>query len=171
MSPRIDALPTSPSGEVVVRPARPDDREHVLALMPRLEAFGLPANVSAGSVAAGEARAMAEAFERLPAGGALLVAADATDRVLGVVFLETREDYFTRVRHGHVGVLAVALEAEGRGVGRILLAAAEAWGRNEGFDRLTLSVFEGNARARRVYERAGYRPDLVRYRKDLVAAS
>jgi len=135
--------------------------------MPRLEAFGLPENVPAGSVAAGESRVMAEAFEQLPEGGALHVAVDALDRVLGVLFLETKHDYFTGLRHGHVGVLAVVQEAEGRGVGRVLLAAADAWGRAEGFDRLTLSVFEGNGRARRVYEQAGYRADLVRYRKDL----
>lgn len=169
MSARIDspALSRSPSDDVSVRAARPADRDAVLALMPRLEAFGLPQNVPAGSVAAGETRAMAEALERLPEGGALQLAVDASDRVLGVLFLETRCDYFTGRRHGHVGVLAVAAEAEGRGVGRVLLAAADAWGRAEGFDRLTLSVFEGNARARRVYEQAGYRADLVRYRKDL----
>jgi RimJ/RimL family protein N-acetyltransferase len=33
--------------------------------------------------------------------------------------------------------------------------------------RLTLNVFEGNARARRVYERAGFAVETVRYVKRL----
>ncbi len=154
-----------------IRPAHPSERERVLALLPRLEAFGLPANVPAGSVATGEARAIDAAFASLPAGAALFVAVDPSGAVLGVLFLETRHDYFTGAPHGHVGVLAVAGAAEGRGVGRALLASADAWGRAEGFDRLTLTVFDGNARARRLYEHAGYRPDLVRYRKDLEPSS
>lgn len=150
-----------------IRPARPDDRAQVLALLPRLESFGLPPNVPAGIVAAGEAREMENAFDTLPDGASLSVAVDPSGAVLGVLFLETRRDYFTGAPHGHVGVLALAQSVEGRGLGRALLAHADAWGRGEGFDRLTLTVFDGNTRARRLYERVGYRPDLVRYRKDL----
>ncbi len=152
---------------IEIRPARDADRAQVLALLPRLESFGLPDNVPAGIVAAGEAREMAAAFDTLPEGGSLSVAVDPSGAVLGVLFLETRRDYFTGAPHGHVGVLAIAESAEGRGLGRTLLARADAWGRAQGFDRLTLTVFDGNVRARRLYERAGYRPDLVRYRKDL----
>ena len=36
-------------------------------------------------------------------------------------------DYFRGGSHGHVGILAVAGEAEGRGAGRALLEAAEGW--------------------------------------------
>lgn len=156
---------------IEIRPAREADRSQVLALLPRLESFGLPPNVSPGIVAAGEAREMEKAFDALPAGASLSVAVDPSGAVLGVLFLETRRDYFTGALHGHVGVLALADRAEGRGLGRALLARADAWGRGEGFDRLTLTVFDGNARARRLYERVGYRPDLVRYRKDLGADS
>jgi GNAT superfamily N-acetyltransferase len=114
---------------------------------------------------------MASAFDVLPDGASLSVAVDPSGAVLGVLFLETRHDYFTGAPHGHVGVLAIAESAEGRGLGRTLLARADAWGRAQGFDRLTLTVFDGNVRARRLYERAGYRPDLVRYRKDLRSES
>ncbi len=154
-----------------IRPARAGDRAAVFALLPRLESFGLPSNVSPGIVASGEAREMEKIFDALPDGASLSVAVDPSGAVVGVLFLETRRDYFTDAPHGHVGVLALAEVAEGRGLGRALLAHADAWGRSEGFDRLTLTVFDGNARARRLYERAGYRADLVRYRKDLGANS
>jgi GNAT superfamily N-acetyltransferase len=61
----------------------------------------------------------------------------------------------------------VAEHAEGRGIGSALLQAAADWSRDQGFDRLTLSVFAGNRRAQNVYERHGFRPETARYVKTL----
>ena len=44
----------------------------------------------------------------------------------------------------------------GKGIARKLLDAAEAEARQRGCCKLTLEVLEGNARARSVYEAAGY---------------
>ncbi len=44
----------------------------------------------------------------------------------------------------------------GRGIGTRLLELAEAHAREKGFDKLSLLVFEHNAGARRLYQRAGY---------------
>jgi GNAT superfamily N-acetyltransferase len=151
-----------------IRPARPDDREAVLALTPRLEDFGLPANVVPGEVGAGEARALASVFDRMPEGAALLVTEGDGGTLAGFVFLETKIDYFSQRPHGHVGILVVAKEHEGQGVGKTLLASADEWALALGYNRLTLFVFEGNTRARSAYERAGYQADLVRYRRDLI---
>jgi GNAT superfamily N-acetyltransferase len=67
---------------------------------------------------------------------------------MGVTLLETRRDYFTNRAHGYVAILVVAREAEGRGVGRALLKAAEDWGTANGFTKLTLAVFADNRRAK-----------------------
>ena len=56
---------------------------------------------------------------------------------------------------------------KGRGVGAALLRAAEAWALARGHATLTLNVFDGNRRARALYERAGFRPDTIKYRKTL----
>jgi ribosomal protein S18 acetylase RimI-like enzyme len=53
--------------------------------------------------------------------------------------------------------LAVLPEFRGRGVGRALLAAAEARARARGCAKLTLEVREDNARARALYEQCGFR--------------
>ena len=151
----------------LIRPAQPSDRLAVIALAPRLEDFGPPANVVPGETARGEARVLESVFARMPEGAALLVAEHETGGVAGFVFLETKIDYFSQRPHGHVGILVVAREAEGQGVGKALLGAADAWALALGYDRLTLFVFEGNARARATYERAGYQVDLIRYRRDL----
>lgn len=56
----------------------------------------------------------------------------------------------------HVYAMWVAPEARGRGVGRALLDAAEAWGRDRGAGRGYLAVTAGNDAAERLYEHAGY---------------
>jgi GNAT superfamily N-acetyltransferase len=102
----------------------------------------------------------------MPRGATLLVAESAEGTPVGLVYLEQQLDYYRRP-HGHVSVLAVAAEAEGKGVGRLLLEAAEHWAREQALGMLTLNVFVGNGRARGVYERLGYVPETVRYAKTL----
>ena len=87
--------------------------------------------------------------------------------MVGAAYVERAVDYFTEESYGHLSVLAVAAEAEGRGVGRALLAAVDRWAVEQGDRFVTLNVFATNARAAAVYERAGYRPDTVRYLKEL----
>jgi ribosomal protein S18 acetylase RimI-like enzyme len=56
----------------------------------------------------------------------------------------------------HIGALAVAAEARGRGVGTALLAEVEAVARRRGRPRLSLDVVDTNPRARALYERLGF---------------
>jgi GNAT superfamily N-acetyltransferase len=149
-----------------VRPVRPDDREFVLSATARLSAFGAPRGRTREEIVEGEIRALGVFFDRSDPPETLLVA-EAGGRRAGFVFLEEKEDYFTGERHGHIGILAVSAEAEGRGAGGALVRAAEAWARGRGYARLTLNVFDGNLHAREVYEHLGFRPDTVKYLKIL----
>lgn len=54
-------------------------------------------------------------------------------------------------------MVAVRENRVGRGVGRLLLDAARDAGREAGAAKMTLEVGENNNRARRVYDRAGFR--------------
>ena len=76
-------------------------------------------------------------------------------------------DYYTRDEAGHIADIIVAPEARGRGVGEILLAAAEQWARGRGYLLLTLNVFIENTRARALYERTGFGAETIRYVKAL----
>jgi GNAT superfamily N-acetyltransferase len=151
---------------IAVRPARPEDRAFVLAAAVELAAFGPPEWRTPEEVVEGEARTLRAWFEGAPEGTALLVA-EEDGRPLGFAYVETLRDYFLEKEHGHIGILAVAGEAQGRGAGGALLEAAESWARGRGYGRLTLHVFEGNARARAVYARRGYRPESLKYVKFL----
>ena len=65
-------------------------------------------------------------------------------------------------RRGHVFSLYTDPGASGAGIGRALLEHAVGELRRAGFGTVTLWVFERNQRARRLYQRAGFRPDGAR---------
>ena len=152
------------SASVLVRPAVPGDRPFALATVMRLGAFGPPPWRTSDEIGEADARVVRGFFDDPPAGASLLVA-EADGAPLGFIYLETLRDYFVGEEHGHVGILAVTEAAEGKGGGGALMRAAEAWARARGYRKLTLNVFEGNARARAIYDHFGYRPETMRYVK------
>jgi ribosomal protein S18 acetylase RimI-like enzyme len=156
-----------PHSDVSVRPARARDREFVVAVAARFADFGPPPWRSAGEVVEGEARTLRAFFDGALPRAELLIAEGAEQRPMGFLFLERHRDYFSLEEYGHIGMIAVAAEAEGLGAGAALMRAAERWARQHGFRRLTLNVFEHNTRARRVYEHFGFVPDTIRYIKTL----
>jgi ribosomal protein S18 acetylase RimI-like enzyme len=151
---------------IIVRPATSRDREFVLSLADRLADFDRPPWRSAEEIADGDRRALALAFDAPNPDNALFVA-ELHGTPAGCLLMWTTEDYFSGGRHAHVSVIAITRAAEGQGVGRALMQHAEDWARERGHSRITLSVFEGNRRARQLYERAGYQVEMRRYVKPL----
>jgi GNAT superfamily N-acetyltransferase len=150
-----------------IRPASPADRPFVVEAARRLAGFHPPAWRSAEEIVAGELRSL-EAFFTTPSPtSALLIAESLENARLGFAYLEELRDYFTLEAHGHVGMLVVREEAEGKGIGGALLRAAEGWARERGYRKLTLTVFDSNRAARAVYEHLGYGPETLRYVKVL----
>ncbi len=97
----------------------------------------------------------------------VLVAAAAKDDVAAFIHLHSEADYYTERKHGHVADVVVAEKYEGRGLARMLLAAADEWAIGKGYAWLTIGVFEDNTRAAALYERFGYKRDIIRMLKPL----
>jgi len=154
-------------GQLSIRAAVPSEGPAILVLADRLPAFG-PSTRPAAEIAQRERAELADALSRSSNGSTVLVAEQQTRGVVGVILLDSRRDYFTNDAHGHVSILAVAREAEGQGVGRALLKAAEDWARSRRFAKLTLAVFTDNRRAKDFYERQGWRPELETWYKALL---
>jgi GNAT superfamily N-acetyltransferase len=150
-----------------IRHAVSGDRDFALTAARRLASFGPPVWRSADEIIGREAEALQAFFDTPPPGATLLIAESEPGERLGFAYLERASDYFTRREHGHVGMLAVTEQAGGQGAGGALMRAAEAWARDQGYDRLTLTVFEANHAARAVYEHLGYVPETLRYVKIL----
>jgi ribosomal protein S18 acetylase RimI-like enzyme len=152
---------------IAIREGTEDDRDFVVDTARRFAAFGPPPWRSALEVVGGEVRCLDDFFDGRLQGRTLLIAEHAGGAPLGFVFLEPEIDYFSGEGHGHVGMIAVSEQAEGQGAGAALMRAAEDWARANGFPRLTLNVFEGNARARAFYQRCGYQVETLRYVKPI----
>src|SRR5215207_7716182 len=71
----------------------------------------------------------------------------------GLVSVHPDSDYFTGHQRAYVDILVVALEAEGKGVGRALMGYIERWARDRAFREVVLDVFSSNQRAIAFYER------------------
>ena len=153
--------------QISIRPAVGPDGPAVLALADRLPAFG-PTTRPANEIAERERVALAGALSQSADGTVMLVAEQASRGIVGVILLESRRDYFTNEAHGHVAILAVTREAEGQGIGRALLKAAEEWARTKLYSKLTLAVFRDNERAKQFYERQGWRPELETWYKPIL---
>ncbi len=150
-----------------IRAAAPADEAFILRLTEQLGAFSVPHWRSAAEIAAADHIILLDALHEPEPATSLLIAEAEAGKPLGYVFSSTREDYFTHERHAHVEVLVVEPAAQGQGVGRRLMDAAEEWARNRGYRRVTLNVFAQNDRARQMYERFGYEPETVHYLKEL----
>ncbi len=147
---------------LAIRGAVAADRDFVLAMADRLVSFEVPAFRTKDELAEGDRRALAEWF-REPKPDEALFVAELDGRPAGCAYLVTMVDYFNKRPHAHLSVLAVTMEAEGKGVGSALLDRSEAWARECGSDRLTLSALVTNSRARALYERRGFSGEYIRY--------
>lgn len=147
---------------LAIRPAVAADRDFVVAMADRLVSFDVPAFRTKAELADGDRRALAEWF-RDPKPGEAMFVAEHDGRPAGCAYLVTLVDYFNERPHAHLSVLAVTAEAEGKGVGSALLDRSEAWARERGSDRLTLSALVTNSRARALYERRGFSGEYIRY--------
>jgi len=152
---------------IQIRAATEADREFMVGVVPRLRAFGPPPLRPDDALDRGERETLERALENPADDAVLLIAEMEGIGPAGVAYALTATDYFTREPHGHLSILAVAEAGEGRGAGRALMAAVEAWSAARGHRFITLNVFAGNSRARAVYERAGYGEDVLRYVKVL----
>ncbi|GAB1597089.1 GNAT family N-acetyltransferase [Lysobacter claricitrinus] len=151
---------------VHVRAATVDDHSAILALVPRLAATGTPSGRDAGQVRAADMAAVGEALHANDGRCAFFIA-DIDDAIGGFVHVRRVHDYYTQADIAHVSDIVVAPEAEGRGIGNALMAAAEAWANAQGFALIQLYVLPENAPARRLYERVGYAPEWLKYVKPL----
>jgi GNAT superfamily N-acetyltransferase len=156
--------------KLTVRSARPSDRQFVLDLADRLVDFDVPPWRPKPELIEGDRRALAEWFARLRQGSGVALADDEALYIAeldgtpaGCAYLVTLVDYFNQRPHAHLSVLAVAKEAEGKGVGSLLLDHCVAWAKARHSDRLTLSALVTNARARALYERKGFGGEYIRY--------
>lgn len=149
---------------VTLRTVTAADLAAVHSLTERLADFPLPPGRTSAAIGRADHHLIRAQLEQ-PRDDVLFLVAEEDGGVVGTVFANTRADYFTGASIAYVEVLAVASEAAGRGIARGLLRAVEGWAEGRGLERVDLTVFANNQRARGFYEHLGYTGEFVRYVK------
>jgi ribosomal protein S18 acetylase RimI-like enzyme len=148
-----------------VQEAESTDYEDLLELFPRLAAFDLPQNRNPDHLWGGDAEILKDWAAGNRDDCLVHVAKNEAGKVLGVAMVTMRPELLSHAPSAHLEALAVAEKAEGQGVGSALLASVEKEAQQRGALSMSLTVFARNQRARKVYERAGYDGELLRYIK------
>jgi len=76
--------------------------------------------------------------------------------------------HFTGEVDTYIGELVVAKMAQGKGVGRALVRAAEDWGRARGRKRVVVDTGAANAPARQFYAALGYEEEDITVSRAIV---
>ena len=154
------------TSELEIRQSRPADEAAVVALSSRLHEFGPPAWRNAARMADVDRELVRRAVLE-PNGERMVLVACTGSEIVGFVHLSVLTDYYATQPHVHISDLVVDAGHEGRGIGRALMEASEGWARENGYSWLTIAVFEGNARAAKIYENAGFGRDMLKMVKPL----
>lgn len=160
-------MPTNHKHAMHIRSANAGDDAFILSLVERFVAFELPKWRKKSECAEGIRRDIKHALEDPPSGEALFIAEGARGERVGFLRLQKTRDFFSGKTNCHISDLAVAHGHDGQGIGRALLDHAHKWAKKQRCALITLAVFPGNERARALYERAGYGPDLLRMAKPI----
>lgn len=151
---------------MTIRASTSADDGFILGLVERFSGFALPSGRDRGTVNAALRRDLERHLHERPVTSSVFVIDQSGERA-GFVHLQLVDDFFGAGLLCHISDLAVTPAHEGRGLARRLLAHSEAFAREHGCVRLTLGVFPGNERARALYERYGFEPDMLRLGKPL----
>lgn len=150
-----------------IRPYKPSDYDFIMSMLSRFSEFELPQWRKKEEIDGANRVHMEKILNQPEPDSAVFTAEDEIGTLAGFIHLQTQVDYFRDEKYGYISDLAVDQSFEGQGIGRLLLDAAEDWARTKGYRLLALYVFAGNARAQQVYERKGFKPEVIKYVKTI----
>jgi ribosomal protein S18 acetylase RimI-like enzyme len=143
-----------------LRTANPDDREALVRLIRALNIYEAAITGDRLVTQAAAEGYYAGLLERVAKQEGRLLVAEADRHVVGMLgFIVQEDQVFVREdvrRHGYVCDLVVDEDWRGKGVGRLLVRAAERCTREKGLKRLVIGVMAGNDGAERLYAELGF---------------
>lgn len=153
--------------DIELRPARPEDRDFLHSLSPRLSGVPGPTWHDLAAMEGFQDRYMKATFAAVDPTAQTLIAWSADGKRLGYIHMRPFKDGVTDEPCGYVSLLALSEEAEGRGIAHLMMQSAETWARAQGYCFLCLDVFADNRRAVEFYERRGFQTETLRMVKPL----
>lgn len=154
------------AGPILVRTARMDDYDALVALFDQLDELHRQARPDVFQRFDGPARPRAQIDQWLTGPGSTVLVAESGQDVVGLAVLLTRppSPFPGAVPNKVIELdnIVVCDDRRGQRIGRQLLQASLAWSRGEGASHVVVSVHAFNRRARRFYEDFGFTPSVDR---------
>jgi GNAT superfamily N-acetyltransferase len=143
----------------LVRRANDADRDVIMAMADRLQE-GVAAWRDPRAVLDAVRGWVHESLEALSDPDRAVFVAERQGRVIGFATVSERTHFAGDV-DAYIGELVVSKEAEGQGVGRALVGAAEDWAHSRGRKRIAVDTGAANSPARRFYAALGFAPGVA----------
>jgi len=155
-----------PTADITVRPARDTDTVFIRSLSPALAAGAKLDWHTDAAVQAFQDAYINEMIAETSVPHITLIA-EMGGTPTGFIHAREHRDDISGEACGTVPLLAVTASAQGNGIGKLLMEAAENWAKAQGYRLLHLEVFSTNNQARRFYDTLGFKPDTINMIKSL----
>lgn len=152
---------------LLIRKMTESDKNFIVGLSSRFNEFSFMNWRDQNKMQEAQKRMAEEAVNLGGEDDEIFVVEDENAELVGFIHLAKNEDYFTGEPQGYVSTLAVAKNAEGKGVAKKLMLHAEEWAKSKGYKQLVLNVFSRNERALNFYSHLNYEKEIVKMVKEL----
>ncbi len=142
-----------------------NDASFIDGLAPRLIPEDMPSYRDRHKVVAGLRALQQQHLHDKPSGSYLYICEHRPGQRIGLVHLQREHDVMTGRYNAHILQVALLEEYEAMGFGRAMMVFAETWANQHQCDLMTLNVFPGSTRARRLYAVFGFETDQLRLAK------
>jgi GNAT superfamily N-acetyltransferase len=85
----------------------------------------------------------------------------------GYALIRQAQDYLQHSHYAYLGFMYVKPEHRGKGINRLILESLKQWALSQGIKEIRLEVYEDNVMARKAYEKAGFKGNLLEMRLGL----
>ncbi len=98
-----------------------------------------------------------------------LIVAEIDHEVVGsgYALIRKAQDYLQHSHYAYLGFMYVKPEHRGKGINRLILESLKEWALAQGIKEIRLEVYEDNVMARKAYEKAGFKGNLLEMRLGL----
>ncbi|WP_405630687.1 GNAT family N-acetyltransferase [Pseudoalteromonas sp. Ld20] len=143
-----------------IRKAGQADKSQVMKIVERLADFETPYWRTDKEIVKGDLKVIEAYFNKRQSNQYLYVA-ELESKVVGILFVETRQDFFNNKSLLHISILAVPKSHEGLGIGTKLLKYSEEFARELNITNISLNVFSSNQHARDIYINRGFNEETI----------
>lgn len=151
---------------IIIKSAQTADWPFIISLSPRLAEVAKLAWHTDDTMQQMQDNYITEILNKKSAAQVLLIA-NKSDIPLGFIHACEHKDEISGEACGTITLLAVSPSAQGLGVGKQLITAAENWAKSQGYRLLHLEVFANNNNAKGFYQTMGFKPETLHMIKPL----